>query len=256
MKRQLLTKKSLILAVVLGLSMGAAQSAPVTAIDLDTLTIGPKVIGPIGPEVESTFINSNNEGLADFVGSASCPAGFTSCVPPENPPGTIYTFIYDVTPGVDTFNDSLFPLPDPILPLDGTTEFRLNFPASGFTGVAGFSFASAQAVLDDISVISIELLGDGSLAWNIPENAGWDSGETIRFFWQTPQRPVSPDGQFGIANSEQSGIAAGPLPAPVVAVVAEPGTLALFLIVGFVLISLNLQNSSLRSNLASRHIRY
>lgn len=192
-----------------------AAAVTVTATDLDGLDLGATIVGPVGPTVETTLTNAAGDGIGDLISSVSCPVGFTTCTPPTNPAGTIYTYVHRVTPGVDLPNDPPFPSPSTILPLDNVREFRLNFGAAGFNGVAGYSFGEASTALNSGTEIGIEQLDDGSLVWSLPDNSGWGTNEVLTFFWQTTQPPSGPGGNYGIANDEQSGTAQGPLPVPV-----------------------------------------
>ncbi|MEL6816148.1 MAG: exosortase, PEP-CTERM interaction domain protein [Cyanobacteria bacterium J06598_3] len=218
-------KRLLLPVAILGLVGLAAQQAQAAAFaptDLDSLALGAKIVGPVGPEVETTFVNDSGDGIGDLVSSVSCPAGFSSCLPPTNPAGTLYTYIHQVTPGVNFPNDPPFPAPGVILPVEGVEAFRLNFPAAGFNGVAGYSFAEAATALGESNSLTVEEAGDGSLVWRAPADAGWDTNETISFFWQTTQNPSGPGGIYGLLGDGQSGTANGPLPTPVV--VAPPAT--------------------------------
>lgn len=207
----------------------SASAALVTPVDLGGLTLGAKIVGPVGPEVETTFANGAGDGIGDLISSVSCPAGFASCTPPTNPPGTIYTYQHQVTPGVDFPNDAPFPSPDTILPFDGADQFALAFAAVGFNGVAGYSFSDATAVLAAGATITIEQLADDSLVWRLSPGAGWDTGESITFFWQTTQPPSGPGGIYGL-GSTQSGTANGPLPTPIIAQVALPASFGLMML--------------------------
>jgi hypothetical protein len=204
-----------VIAATLPLTSLSAVAATITPTDLDSLTLGERIIGPVGPTVDTTLTNSAGEGIGDLISSVSCPAGFTACTPPTNPAGTIYTYQHQVTPGVDFPNDPPFPTPATLLPLTNAREFRLNFPAAGFNGVAGYRFSEAATALNPGITITTEQLDDGSLVWRLPENSGWDTNESITFFWQTTQPSSGPGGSYGIANESQSGNAQGPLPIPV-----------------------------------------
>ncbi|MEO0378615.1 MAG: exosortase, PEP-CTERM interaction domain protein [Cyanobacteria bacterium P01_A01_bin.17] len=192
-----------------------AAAVTVTATDLDSLSLGPTIVGPVGPTVDTTFITADERGIGDFMSSVSCPAGFTVCTPPTNPAGTIYTYRHQVTPGIDLPNDPPFPSPNSLLPLSNTRDFQLDFGAAGFNGVAGYSFSDAEAALNDGVEIRIEQLDDGRLAWRLPENSGWDTNESLTFFWQTTQSPSGPDGSYTLASESELGSAQGPLPVPV-----------------------------------------
>ncbi len=213
---------------LLALNAGAAGGVPITAVDLDSLSLGPKIVGPVGPEVNVSLAAGANN-LGDLISSVACPDGFSACTPPSNPAGTIYTYVHTVTPGADTTNDPPFPAPGPVSAFDGASEFRLNFPASGFTGVAGYRFSDAVAVLGASGAFTIERLPDGSLTWTVA-NGDWDTGETVSFFWQTTQPPSGPSGQYALSNGATTATGNGPLPTPVA--VAGPPTLALLLGVG------------------------
>ena len=126
----------------------SAQGLLITPTDLGTLTLGPNIVGPVGPTVEASFVNGSNESLGDISSGVACPDGFATCEPPNNPAGTIYTYVYEIAPGVDAFpNDGPFPQPpltDP--PFDEVTEFQLDF-APGSNGIAGFDFGQADSAL-------------------------------------------------------------------------------------------------------------
>lgn len=214
--------------LILGiLSAAAAQSTavPIAPVNLDELDLGAKIVGPVGPEVESSFVDASGDAIADLKSNVSCPAGFVSCIPPGNPAGTVYTYIHEVTPGVDFPNDPPFPEPDNVVPFAGADSFGLNFAAAGFAGVAGYSFSQAADVLATGSIISVEQLTDNRLLWSLSADADWDTGDTLTLFWQTTQAPSGPGGQYVIGTA-QTGSAAGPLPTPL-ATVPEPPSVAL-----------------------------
>lgn len=205
---------------IIGLSTAQVGAVPVTATDFDGLTLGAKIVGPVGSEVEVTLINTVNsgEGVGDLSSSVSCPDGFASCTPPSNPSGTIYTYVHTVTPGVDFPNDAPFPEPGTIVPFDNVSQFELGFAAEGFNGVAGYSFSEANTTLGGSDQFAIEHQADGSLSWSL-SSGGWDTGESITFFWQTTQPPSGPGGVYSINDGSVSGSGPGPLPT---AVVPEP----------------------------------
>ena len=206
---------------LLTLDVGHAGAVPIAATDLNTLTLGAKIDGPVGPEVNTSLVNATGQkSLGDLESSVSCPAGSMPCVPSTRPAGTIYTYVHDVTPGVDSPNDAPFPQPS-VVPFNDVTEFSLGFPAEGFNRVAGFSFPDAAAAEE---TFGIELLSDGSLEWTA-NGTGWDTGEKIAFFWQTTQPPSGPGGVYTASNAITSGTGAGPLPAPI----PEPATFGLML---------------------------
>lgn len=210
---------------LLSLAIGHVGAVPLPATDLDSLLpLGPQIVGPVGPTVDTSLVNAAGESLGDLQSSVSCPAGFAACVPPTNPPGTVYTYEHQITPGVDFPNDPPFPQPLVVVPFEDVTDFSLGFDAAGFNDVAGFSFSDAEAALGMGGAFSIELLSDGSLQWTA-NGAGWGTGEKIAFFWQTTQPPSGPGGVYTASNAITSGTGAGPLPAPI----PEPATFGLML---------------------------
>lgn len=233
-------KKALLLSAtaIIGLLLPTLSAAALVPSNLDELPLGEKIVGPVGPDVETTFINGDGDGIGDLSSSVSCPAGFTSCIPPENPPGTVYTYIHEVTPGVDLPNDPPFPSPETVLPIDDARRFQLGFEAAGFNGVAGYSFSEAESALDSDEALTIAETEDGRLVWTIPMSAAWNEGETISFFWQTSQNPSGPGGEYALASEEQAGTAAGPLPVPVESsAVPEPSAIAPLVFLGLGLIA-------------------
>lgn len=216
-----------LLGLMLGFAWGGpASAAPVAAVDFDTLELGATIVGPVGPEVETTFVSGGGDGLADFSSSVSCPSGFGECAPTT--PGALFTYVHRVIPGIDLPNDPPFPAPGTVLPFDDVSLFRLDFSAAGFTGLAGYSFSEAESALEPGSSIAIELEDDGSLSWTLSAGAGWDSAEPLTFFWTTTQGPSGPGGLYALQNAEASGTANGPLPIPLPAPIPEPNAALLF----------------------------
>ncbi|KFI22165.1 hypothetical protein HW44_10825 [Nitrosococcus oceani] len=213
-----------LLALLTG-APGSLGAALITPTDLDGLALGAMIAGPVGPEVETTFVDTTGNGIGDLSSSVSCPSGFASCVPSTNPPGALYTYQHAITPGIDLPNDPPFPSPSTVLAFDGADRFSLGFPAAGFVGIAGYSFSDADSVLVAGTSIIIEYLPDNRLEWRLSPGAGWDTGETIRFFWQTTQPPSGPGGQYTL-GSTMTGTAAGPQPIPI-ATVPSPATFGL-----------------------------
>ena len=216
----------LLTAGIIGLAANSAEAFNITPVDLDSFPLGAKIVGPVGPTVDTAFINQGGDGVGDLISSVSCPAGFTACLPPTNPVDTLYTYVHQVTPGNDSPNDAVFPTPTNVLALDGVREFSLTFAAEGFTGIAGYSFKDATAALGAGNGFTIKQLTDNSLRWRVRQDTGWDTDETISFFWQTTQAPKGPQGLYNLANPNQSGLANGPIPTPV-AVAPTPDDVAI-----------------------------
>lgn len=221
-------RSSLLLALpALALLSHSANAILLTPVDLNSLTLGANIVGPVGPTVEASFVNGSSESLGDIRSGVACPGGFATCAPASNPAGTIYTYVYEIAPGIDAFpNDAPFPQPPLAAPaFDNVTEFHLDF-SPGSNGVAGFDFGQASSALGAGADFQIELLND-SLSWTVSGGiSNWNTGEIIRFFWQTTQAPTGPGNIYGIDNSLDAGGAVGPSPAPLAAA-PTPGSLLL-----------------------------
>ena len=202
----------------------SAHGQLISPTDLNAYPLGENIIGPVGSTVDASFVNSLGESLGDIRGGVACPEGFVTCVPADNPAGTIYTYVYEIAPGVDAFpNDTPFPQP-PLAspPFDKTTVFQLDF-SPGSNGIAGFDFTQADNSLGANANFQIELLDD-TLTWTVSGgDSDWNTGEVITFFWQTTQPPAGPGKVYEISNGNDTGGAIGPNPAAVPA----PGPLPL-----------------------------
>ncbi len=182
----------------------------VTPTDFDLLALGGIIEGPLGPTVEASLADGN-VALADMMSRVQCPADIDPCVPADNPPGTIYTYIHEVRPGFDGPNDEGIAMPASVEPVERAESFALDFPANGFTGVAGYAIAEADEALATgfNATISCE---NGRIVWTVPEESGWSTGETITFFWQTTRPPSGPDGQYRFVAHGRTVTGRGPKP--------------------------------------------
>ncbi len=213
MKINTLSPKPFLSVSALLLMSFSAHGLMIAPTDLNTLALGARIVGPVGPTVDSSFMNAAGDGLGDMRGSVACPAGFTVCAPPANPAGTLYTYVYEIAPGVDAFaNDLPFPQPPLVNPaFDQVTGFQLDL-APGSNGVAGFDFAQASNALGNGADFQIGLLDD-VLTWTVSGgDSDWNSGEIITFFWQTTQPPSGPGKVYGLSNASHAGSAVGPSP--------------------------------------------
>ena len=183
----------------------------VTPTDYASLALGGAVQGPLGPEVEGSLI-SDGVALGNISSSVYCPEAIEACDPESAPDGTIYTYVYQIRPGFDGPNDEGFAMPERVIPVERADGFALGFPAYGFTGVAGYSTEEAEAVLAP-GINGVISCDDGKLSWTFPPEAGWSTGETITFFWQSTQPPTGePDGEYAFTGDAREATGRGPMP--------------------------------------------
>ena len=170
------------------------------AVDFDTLKLGAKIVGPLGPEVKASFL-----GADAFVGKAvsyvACPEGMSECNPKTAPEGTIFTFVHQISPGTDEELEGKI--------ANSASEFFMNKPSYGYNGVSGYSFAQANDVLGSETQIAISCV-DGALKWSV--DGDWKRGQTLTFFWQSTLPPKGPDTAYSILSDEGESTGAGPYP--------------------------------------------
>ena len=197
------------------LSLDVARSHAAVLIaptDLDTLELGPVIIGPLGPEVPGTFMTNDAVEIGNLRSSVFCPMGTEQA---DCPSDSVETYIYRhiVTPSIDEI-----------------TYFTAGFPVAGFTGVGGYSFNESGEAGGNGNNTDFNLVfnddTNGTLVWSLANDRDlfFDSGETITFFWQSIIPPAGPIGSYSLSNSED-GTAIGPAPASPTAPVPEPNTL-------------------------------
>ena len=192
----------------------------ITPTNLDNLSLGPAIIGPLGPVVPGTFTTGDGSAIGMIDSSVFCPVGTAQA---DCPSSSLDTYIYrhTVTPDVDNL-----------------TSFTAGFPVSGFTEVAGYDFGESGAAGGNGDSGDFEIVfnndSDNTLIWNVADSSNlfFDRGETITFFWQSTIPPAGPIGSYTITNDSQSGTGRGPAPAPPVTTVPEPSSLV-FLALGF-----------------------
>ena len=73
-----------------------AQPRTLVAADLDLSTLGAKIVGPQGPEVE-TVLSAGSAQIGTMVSFVACPEGVETCEPGQMPEDTIYTYVHQVT---------------------------------------------------------------------------------------------------------------------------------------------------------------
>lgn len=182
----------------------------VTPTDFGSLTLGGAVQGPLGPEIESS-LTSGDVALGDLSASVYCPEEMEACDPDTAEDGTIYTYVYRIRPGFDGPNDEGFAMPERVVPVERAQSFALGFPAHGFTGVAGYDVEEAGAVIEE-GINAVISCDEGRLRWTFPEEAGWSTGETITFFWQSTRPPADTDGEYRFDGDARQATGRGPMP--------------------------------------------
>jgi len=167
-----------------------ASAVTIPAVDFDSWLAGPSV----------------GTTTADFDNLTSPPPTVGSLESEVFFDGSQYTYAHAVTPDVD--NNFLF---------------STGFAVPGFTGVAGWSFTSALGAggagnnmdfaMDEIA---------GQILWRplFEGSVGWDTGDTIKFFFVSTLGPGTGIGDYQLMSSDV-GSAQSFAPVP------EPGSIAL-----------------------------
>jgi len=190
----------------------APSGSVVTATDFESLLLGPAVEGPGGASLDASLIAGEN-AVGDLSSEVRCPNTTRACDPARLPAGAIYTYIYRVRPGFDDPNDAGVAMPARVVPVERGESFALDFPAAGFTGVAGYAIEEADAVLAEGFNATISC-ARGRIVWTVPADAGWSTGETITFFWQSTRPPSDETGAYLFIADGVEARGRGPLPRP------------------------------------------
>ena len=128
---------------------GTDDSTPLTNIvDFDTLRLGGVIVGPVGPEVETSVISNAGEAIADIRTRVVCPETLATCNPMRNPAGTVYTYVAEITPGADLANDAGFFMPGVLRAIASAETARTDYATTGFTGSVGYSFRQLRAAVN------------------------------------------------------------------------------------------------------------
>ncbi|UYH55729.1 hypothetical protein N6L26_04000 [Qipengyuania sp. SS22] len=187
-------------------------AAPRTLVgaDLDLSTLGAKIVGPQGPEVE-TVLSAGNRQIGTLVSYVACPAGTPVCEPGEMPAGTVYTYVHAIT-----LVDAEVAAEDPVADASDLREtpptlFRTLRAATGFNQAVGYSTAEAEAALGDPDAISITN-DNGSLIWRVVRGSGWQPGGTVTLWWQSTTAPQGPAEAYQFELDGQQVATTGPFP--------------------------------------------
>ncbi len=173
------------------------------------MDLGPKIVGPQGPEVSGTLVREGTT-IAEIVSYVACPAAAQDeepaeeCVPADQPDGTVYTYVHRITP-LDVADD-----------LDTPMVFRTTRKAHGFANNIGFDREQAEAVLGEGYAIRVQE-DNGALAWRVELSNGWSAGEELTFFWQSTLPPEGPAEAYAVGTENGRAVGTGPFPAEEVA---------------------------------------
>ena len=181
--------------------------------DFADLELGAKIVGPQGEEVESALSNEAGN-FADMRSYVSCPAGMETCDPANAPEGTIYTYVFVVSPGEDNDPDTGVGAGNTSSDIERALEFRMTRPATGFTGTAGYSKAEALAAMGASTDVIITC-DAGALVWTISPGDGgnqWENREPLTFWWQSTVPPAGPAEAYQIEANYSDATGSGPYP--------------------------------------------
>ena len=189
-----------------------AQPRTLAAADLDLSTLGAKIVGPQGPEVE-TVLSAGNREVGKMVSFVACPEGTEECKPGAMPEGTIYTYVHQVTLADADEGDADADAADgPEVVENPPTLFRMTQKAHGFNRAVGYSNAQALEALGGEDAISITS-DDGRLIWRVVQGDGWKPGSTLTFWWQSTLPPAGPADAYLLEVDGNQAVAKGPFPA-------------------------------------------
>lgn len=193
----------------------ATVAAPRTlvAADLDFATLGGKIEGPQGTEVE-TVLSAGSRQVGSMTSFVACPEGMAVCNPATAPAGTVYTYVHRVMLAEADVEATPTDLPGdgPEVLETQTTLFRTIDPAPGFNAAVGYDSAEAQAALGSPDAITITL-DEGRLIWRVTTGEGWKPGTAITFWWQSTLPPKGPQPAYLLEIDGNQARATGPYPA-------------------------------------------
>ncbi len=188
-----------------------AQPRTLAAADLDLSTLGAKIVGPQGPEVEAVLSAGDRE-VGKMVSFVACPQGTDECTPGEMPEGTIYTYVHRITLAEGDADAGAETGAGPEVVENPPTLFRTTEKAHGFNRAVGYSTAQALHALGGEDAISITV-DDGRLIWRVVEGDGWTPGTTLTFWWQSTLPPAGPADAYLLEVEGNQAVARGPFPA-------------------------------------------
>ncbi|MBD2841923.1 hypothetical protein IB285_06565 [Erythrobacter sp. KMU-140] len=193
----------------------AALAASIDAGDFADLELGAKIVGPRGPEVQTSLSNAGGI-FADITSYVACPDGMEVCDPANAPEGTIYTYVHIVYPGEDMDPTTGAGAGTDDVDVETASAFMMTRPSFGFTGRAGFSKAEAEVAIGENNNLVITCGEDGNLTWTINAGDGgdeWEDAEPLTFYWQSVLPPAGPAESYAIKANDVTATGEGPYPA-------------------------------------------
>ncbi|QFI63616.1 hypothetical protein D0Y83_10330 [Qipengyuania flava] len=176
--------------------------------NLDLSTLGARIEGPQGDEVQ-TVLSANNRQVGTLVSYVACPAGLESCNPAELPADTTYTYVHRITLAESGAAETT-EAPETATEAPPTL-FRTTRKATGFNQAIGFSTDEAADALGDPDAISI-VNDNGALIWRVVRGTGWQPGKTVTLWWQSTTPPQGPARAFVFEIDGAQIEASGPFP--------------------------------------------
>ncbi len=174
------------------------------SVDFADLELGPKIVGPQGPEVVSPLTDADGNVIAQMTSYVACPAEVRGdvCKPATQWPDTVYTYVHTIVLGED------IEAPDP----SSAQRLVTMRPATGFNGLIGYDEASIATSLGDEG--SLEVGSDGgALVWRVRSGNGLSAGETVTLFWQSTLPPEGPAAAYRLVIGGKEYVGTGPFPA-------------------------------------------
>lgn len=182
------------------------------AADLDPATLGAKIAGPQGEEVE-TRLSTGTREIGTMTSYVACPADVTSCVPGAPLADTIYTYVHRITlSDAPAEEPTATASAGPEVVDNAPTLFRTTLPAAGFNGALGFVRSEAVAALGAKDAITVSN-DAGHLIWRMAPGTKWKPGATVTLWWQSTAPPAGPQDAYLFELDGNQMRATGPFPA-------------------------------------------
>ena len=186
------------------------SDSAIPTMDFDNEQLGAKIEGPVGPEVNASFL-LDGKSYGDIESYVACPTDITTCDPKNLPAGTVYTYVHVVTPGLDKSNDEPFKPNKQVMAVAAADMFTMSLPSTGFSGEAGYSIGQASAAAGPEASFSVKCKNN-RLAFEKLSGETWSTGETITFYWKSTVPPKGPGEGFALRADGKVAVGTGPVP--------------------------------------------